>query len=142
MPTNTLPARKFPSYRERLVQAQRLGYLRCDYPYGKLAHRYEELCQERQVPIVVISPKGRYFELNYQAIPDDPYVLTESALAELRRRAQAATVAGVRGGVFWLAPQAGAVTGLRADAVESLAFWLSETLSDPKYLRNRECEEA
>jgi hypothetical protein len=105
MPTNALATRKIPSYRERLVQAERLGYLRCDYPYGKLAHRYEMLCQERQVPIVVISPKGRYFELNYRAIPDDPYVLTESALAELRRRAQAAKVAGVRGSVLWLAPR-------------------------------------
>jgi hypothetical protein len=69
-----------PSARQRFEQATRLGYLKCDFPLGRLAATWRDYCEEQQIPFIAMAPRGQSWEITYAVPADDPFVLRQRFL--------------------------------------------------------------
>jgi hypothetical protein len=114
-------------------RARRLGYLRLDYA-GRLAGLWEAFCFQRRLPCIWLYPTGRSMKLAFSLPPGDPFDLTEAAVQEITRTAEACRLPGSRA---WshVGPRSGEIGGLAPEAAEQLAFRLTEFLSDPARFR-------
>jgi hypothetical protein len=128
-----------PSARQRFEQAKRLGYVKSDFPLGRLTESWRDCCEEQQIPFIVLATRGRSWEITYAVPADDPFVLRTESLEELHRRIDAASLPSARS-IVCVTERQGQITGLSSDCAEAVYCYLSEILGDPACLRNGEGE--